>query len=161
MMAIRLMAAALLLGFAVPFAAAHGDTGDISVSNAWTRATPGGARNAAVYMEIASKGMAGDKLVGAKSDAAGRAELHNHIHESGVMKMRRVEAIDVPPGKSVTLEPGGLHLMLFDLKRPLKAGDKLDLTLVFEKAGNIDVTATVEPISAKGPGGHHGGAHKH
>lgn len=160
-MAIRFLAAALILGLMVPFAAAQGQSNGISVSQAWSRATPGGVRNGTAYLQISSKGPEGDKLVGAKSDIAGQVELHNHIHEGGMMKMRRVDAIDVPAGETVKLEPGGFHVMLMDLKRPLKAGESFDLTLVFEKAGDIPVKATVEPIGAKGPGGQHGGMHKH
>ena len=160
---IRILAAALLgsmvtLSFA---AAAQAQTGDVSVSQAWSRATPGGSRTGAAYLQIQAPAGGGDKLVAAKSEIAGRIELHNHIHENGVKKMRRVDAIEVPAGELVALKPGGLHLMLFDLKQPLKAGEKLPLTLVFEKAGEVNVTATVEPIGAKGASGHDSGAHKH
>ena len=84
---------------------------------------------------------------------AGAAELHNHIMENGIARMRRVDAIDVPAGNSVTLKPGGYHLMLTDLKAPLKEGDLVKLTLVFEKAGEIEVEATVGPLGAMGPHG--------
>lgn len=158
---IRVLAAALLLPFMLSFAAAQGQSGDVTVSNAWSRATPGGAPNGAAFFEITAKGAAGDKLVAAKSDVADRVELHNHIHEGGVMKMRQVDAIPVPAGGTVKLEPGGFHVMLLGLKRPLKAGDELKLTLVFEKAGEMGITASVKPIGAKGPDGHNGGGHKH
>lgn len=161
MVVIRVFAAAILLPLMLSFAAAQGHSGDVLVSNAWSRATPGGVRTGVAYFEITDKGAAGDKLIGAKSDVAERVELHNHIHEDGVMKMRRVDAVEVPAGETVTLNPGGFHLMLMNLKRPLKAGDELKLTLVFEKAGEIEVTASVEPIGAKGPAGHIGGEHKH
>ncbi|MCL4766538.1 MAG: copper chaperone PCu(A)C [Hyphomicrobiaceae bacterium] len=156
----RLVAAAILLPVLFSFAAAQSGSGGVSVSQAWSRATPGGARNGAAYFQVTAKGAGGDKLVAARSDAADRVELHTHLHEGGVMRMRQVEAIELPAGKTVTLEPGGFHLMLLNLKRPLKAGEDLELTLVFEKAGEVAVKATVEPIGAKGPaGGHMGQGH--
>lgn len=161
---IAAFAAALVLPMLSITAAAHESSGGITVSQAWSRATPGGVRNGAAYLAITAS-EAGDKLVDARSDAAERVELHNHIHENGVMKMRRVDAIDVPAGQTVTLSPGGYHLMLMGLKKPLEEGGKLNLTLVFEKAGEIEVTAPIEPIGAKGPGGagdtHHGADHGH
>jgi periplasmic copper chaperone A len=72
------------------------------------------------------------------------------------MRMRRVEALPLPPGWSRVLGPSGDHVMLFDLKRPLKEGDLVKLTLVFEEAGEIEVDASVEPLGAKGPHGFHG-----
>jgi copper(I)-binding protein len=111
----------------------------------------------------------GDRLVSASSPVAGAVELHSHVMEGGIAKMRRVEAIVVPGGKSVVLKPSGYHLMLTDLKAPLKEGDLVKITLVFEKAGAIDLEATVEPIGATGPHGFDAqpktgapaGAHKH
>ncbi|MFO7298249.1 MAG: copper chaperone PCu(A)C [Pseudomonadota bacterium] len=132
----------------------------ITISQPWARATPGGVKNGAAYLQISASGTA-DKLVDARSDAAERVELHNHVQENGVMRMRRVESIEVPAGGTVTLAPGGYHLMLMGLKQPLKAGEKLDLTLVFEKAGEINVTAPIEPIGAKGTGHDHGHDHGH
>ena len=154
----RFLAAAVLMPLLSSYALAQAHSGDIVVSEAWSRATPGGARNGAAFMQITSKST-GDKLLKAKSDVAERVELHTHIHEQGVMRMRRVDAIEVPAGKTVMLQPGGYHVMLMDLKRPLDAGDKVDLTLVFEKAGEVAVTATVEPIGAKGPGSAAGMSH--
>lgn len=157
MRVMRFVAAAILLPVLFSFSAAQSETGGISVSQAWARATPGGARTGGAYLQLTAKAGGGDRLVAARSDAAERVELHTHLHEDGVMRMRRVEAIEVPAGKTVTLAPGGFHLMLMNLKRPLKAGEKLDMTLVFEKAGEIAVTATVEPIGAGGPAGGHSG----
>jgi hypothetical protein len=125
----------------------------ITVAHPWARATPPGAKVGGAYLEIkAGKGVS-DRLIAAKSSAAGAVELHNHIHEGGVMKMRKVDAIAVPAGKSVVLGPGGYHVMLMDLKSPLKEGEPLKLTLEFEKAGEIEVEASVEPVGAKGPHG--------
>ncbi|HEX5599524.1 MAG TPA: copper chaperone PCu(A)C [Hyphomicrobiaceae bacterium] len=156
-------AAALLLPLLGMTASAQESSSGITISQPWARATPGGVKNGAAYMQITAS--AADKLVDARSDAAERVELHNHIHENGVMKMRRVESIEVPAGETVTLGPGGYHVMLMGLKQPLKAGEELELTLVFEKAGEINVTASIEPIGARGPGGaahaDHGHDHNH
>lgn len=156
---IAVLAAALMLPL-LPLNS-QAESGGITVSQAWSRATPGGVRTGGAFLQITASAAAGDRLVDAKSGAAERVELHTHIHEGGVMKMRRVEAIDVPAGETVTLAPGGYHLMLMNLQQPLREGDTLDLTLVFEKAGEIEVTATVEPIGAKGPGGAAGSGHGH
>jgi periplasmic copper chaperone A len=159
-----------LLLFGVSQAMAHEYTaGGITVAHPWARATPGGAKVGGAYLEIKAAAGTSDRLVAVKTPAAGAAELHNHIMEKGIARMRRVEAIVVPAGKSVVLEPGGYHLMLTDLKAPLKQGDLLKLTLVFEKAGEIEVEATVEPLGAMGPHGFDrqpgapaaSGAHKH
>lgn len=156
---LTVFAAALIVPMLSLSPSAWAEAGTVTVSQAWSRATPGGVHTGGAYLQITASEAAGDNLVDARSDAAERVELHNHIHEDGVMKMRRVEAIEIPAGKTVALAPGGYHLMLMNLKQPLRAGDKLDLTLVFEKAGEVEVTATVEPIGAKGPHGAAGTDH--
>lgn len=127
--------------------------GGISVGQVWTRATPGGTKIGVAYLTVAAAKGASDRLVSATSPVAGRVELHTHIMEGDVMKMRAVEGIDVGEGKTVLLQPGGLHIMLIDLKQPLKQGEIVKLTLKFEKAGSIAVDAPVEGIGAKGPHG--------
>jgi periplasmic copper chaperone A len=161
----------VLLVLASGGAAAHEFArGDVTVAHPWARATPGGAKVGGAYLEIKATGK-GDRLIAAHSPVAGKAEIHNHIMEGNIARMRRVEAIPVAGGKSVVLEPSGYHVMLMDLKQPLKEGDLIKLTLVFERAGEIEVDATVEPIGAMGPHGFDhqpgakkkppGGAHKH
>ena len=152
-------------------AAAHEFTREgVTVAHPWARATPGGAKVGGAYLEIKAAGK-GDRLIAAHSPVAGKAEIHNHIMDGGIARMRRVEVITIAGGKSVVLEPSGYHVMLVDLKQPLKEGDLIKLTLVFERAGEIEVDATVEPIGAMGPHGFdhqpgakkspHGGGHKH
>ena len=102
-----------------------------------------------------------DRLVAAKSAAAGTVEIHDHINEGGIMKMRRVDGIKLSGEQTVTLKPGGYHLMLMDLKQPLKQGGKLPLTLVFEKAGEVAVEAVIAPIGAAGPSGETGAKSGH
>ena len=153
-MSIRaLLAASVLLAGLATVAAEQFGAGGVTIANAWARATPGGAKNGVVYMAITAKPGAGDRLLAARSDAARSVEFHTYIHEGGVMKMRHLDALDVPPGQSAVLEPGGHHMMLVDLKHPLKAGERLPLTLVFEKAGEIAVEASIEPIGSSGPPG--------
>lgn len=121
----------------------------------WARATAPGAKVGGVFMVLAG-GAAADRLVAATSPAAGAVELHTHVMEGGVARMRAVPTIDVPAGGRVELKPGGLHVMLINLKAPLKTGDSVPLTLRFEKAGEVAIRAAV---SAQAPGAHdmHGG----
>jgi copper(I)-binding protein len=139
--------AALLMLPAVA-AAQEFKAGGITVVAPWARATPGGAKVGGAYLELKAAAGADDRLVSASSTASGTVEIHEHASEGGVMKMRRVDGLVVPGGASVMLKPGGYHLMLMDLKQPLKQGDKLQLTLTFEKAGTLSVEGPVAPIGA-------------
>lgn len=128
--------------------------GDLVISQAWSRATPGGAKTGGGYLTIENKGSAPDKLVGASADGAGKVEVHEMATTDGVMKMRPVEGgLTIEPGKTVKLAPGGFHLMMMELKGPLKQGDKLPVTLQFEKAGKVAVTLDVQGVGASAPGG--------
>jgi len=128
--------------------------GDLVISQAWSRATPGGAKIGGGYLTIENKGTAPDKLIGASADFAGKIEVHEMTTTNGVMKMRPVEGgLTIDPGKTVKLAPTGLHLMMMDLKSPLKQGDKLPVTLQFEKAGKVTVTLDVQAVGASAPGG--------
>jgi copper(I)-binding protein len=127
-------------------------TDGIVVEQPFARATPPGAKNGAVYMTIINHGAAADRLVAAASPAAGRAELHETISDNGVMKMRPVDGIPVDRDGKAVLKPGGLHLMLLDLKAPLKQGRTVTVTLVFAKAGKITITVPIEKPGAMGPG---------
>jgi copper(I)-binding protein len=165
-----ILVVALLL-IAIGAATAHEfSSKGITVAHPWARATPGGVTVGGAYFEIKATAGKGDRLVGARSAIAGSVEIHTHSIEQGVAKMRRIDGLAVKGGESVVLKPGGYHMMLMDLKKPLKEGDLLKLTLTFEKAGDIEVEATVEPIGAKGPHGFdsqpvsadkNAGSHKH
>jgi hypothetical protein len=137
--------------------------GDLVISQSWTRATPGGAKVAGGYLTVENKGSAPDRLLGGSSDAAGKIEVHEMSMKDGVMNMRPLEqGLTIEPGKSVKLAPGGYHLMLLDLKAPLKQGDNVPLTLQFEKAGKVQVTFDVQAVGAQTPAGaEHGGAMDH
>lgn len=131
----------------------------ISIVAPWARATPGGAKVGAAFLEIQAVAGSDDKLISASSPVAQTVELHDHIREGSVVKMRRIEVIAIGGGKSVTLKPGGLHLMLMDLKGPLNEGDKVELTLTFEKAGLIKVQAPVQKLGTmRAPAGEDGGS---
>lgn len=156
-----LLALLALIAGAAALSAQTTPGGGVTVVEPWARATPAGAKVGAAYMQLKAAAGAADKLVAAAVDpaVAGVVEIHNHIMEGGVARMRRVEAIPVPAGGSVALAPGGYHVMLMELKSPLKAGDSIRLKLRFEKAGEIEVEAKVRPIGApagKGSGSHHG-----
>ena len=140
-------------GFAFDARAHEFSAKGVSISHPWARATPKGAKVGAAYLEIKTDAKTADRLIGAKSSVAGKVEIHTHIHEGDVMKMRRIDGVDLKAGASHVLKPSGDHVMLMDLKQPLKEGDLLKITLVFEKAGEIEVDATIEPIGAKGPHG--------
>lgn len=143
------VAGALILA-SLAGAAAQAPT--VEADHVWARATPGGAKTAVVYMTLVNKGTADDRLVSVSTPAAGLAEVHTTITDNGVMRMRPAGPLEVKPGASVVLKPGGYHVMLMDLKGPLVAGQSFALTLTFEKAGKLDVTAVVQKAGAMGPG---------
>ena len=117
------------------------------ITQAWTRATPGGAKIGGGYLTIENKGAAPDRLIGGSADFAGKVEVHEMAMNNGVMTMRPLErGLAIEPGKTVKLAPGGYHLMMFDLKSPLKQGDKAPVTLQFEKAGKVSLSLEVEGI---------------
>jgi copper(I)-binding protein len=118
----------------------------VKIEDPWTRATAPGAKVGAGYMKITST--APDRLVGASTPAAGRVELHVTSKEGEVMRMREVKAYDIPAKGGFELKPGGAHLMLVDLKAPLKQGTKVPVTLRFEKAGEVKVELQVRALGA-------------
>lgn len=115
----------------------------IVVEGAWARPSPMMAGNGAAYMVIRNTGSVDDALIGVASDVAEMVEIHETTMEGGMAGMHSVEAIPVPAGGSISLEPGGYHVMLIGLKEQLQAGQTITLTLTFEKAGQITVQAEV------------------
>lgn len=165
MRSVNIVLAALVLALtAVAATAAEGiELGGLVIYDAWARASAGPAPNGAAYVSIHNHGPA-DQLLGASTPAAARSELHAHIMDGGVMKMRPSGPIDIAPGARVMLEPGGRHVMLMGLKGPLKEGGTFPLTLRFEKAGEITLTVSVLKVGNMGPGDphqHHQGSHEH
>lgn len=132
----------------------------VTVSEPWIRATVGGQKVAGGYMQI--KSSRDTALVGARSPAAANVEVHEMAIVDNVMKMRALQKLDVPAGRTVELKPGGYHIMLIDIKEPMKVGAKVPLQLIFEdkdkKRETIDITAEVRPLSGVSAGK---GEHKH
>ena len=124
--------------------------GDLLIDHPWARASIGKAPNGAAYMTITTEGTETDRLLAVESDVANRIELHNHLMVDGVMKMRPVAAIEVAPGEPTLLQPGGLHVMLMGLKAPLKKGENFPMTLVFERAGKVEVEIKIEDATETG-----------
>ena len=139
----------LFPAFLLLASAAAAQTGAVEVKNAWARATPGKAETGAAYLTVETT--APDRLTGASTPVAAKAELHEMTMQGGVMKMRELGAVDVPAGHAVVLKPGAAHIMLMGLKQPLRAGESFPLTLDFEKAGRREVTVTIEKAGAMGP----------
>jgi periplasmic copper chaperone A len=126
--------------------------GPLEIIQPWSRATPGGAEVAGGYVVIKNDGAEPDRLVSATAEVAGGATLHEMTTANGVMTMRMLTGgIVIPAHGEIALKPGSYHLMLEDLKRPLKEGESFKGTLTFEKAGTADVTFSVESMGAKAP----------
>jgi len=139
-----------------PTAWAHDYThGDIAIGHPWARASIGQAKAGAAYLSLSNDGSETDRLIAVETTVAKKAEIHTHSMENGVMKMRPVEAAEVPPGAPVMFQPGGLHVMLMGLKAPLVEGERFPLVLIFEKAGRIEVMVAVQPATSAEPAMEH------
>ena len=133
---------------------ASGVAADVQVLNVRAREAPPGARTAAIYLTVENRGVAADRLVAARSPR-GAVEIHAMRMDGGVMRMRAAPDVPVPARGRVELAPGGLHLMLVDPAPPLKAGERVPVTLTFERAGAVDVQVPVEPLQGAAPHGPH------
>jgi hypothetical protein len=128
--------------------------GNLQITAPWMRATPRGASVASGYMTITNKGNEPDRLLSVGSDIATTVEVHEMSRSGEVMKMRPLEKpLEIEPGGVVELKPSGYHLMFSHLKQDVKEGDKVRVTMVFEKAGKIDIELPAAGIAAKGPSG--------
>ena len=140
-----------LMASLLPAASAHdAQVGDLSVTQPWSRAA-GANGTGAGYLTIRNAGTQPDRLVSAASPVARKVELHTHMRDGEVMRMRPMAGIPVPPGETVTLQPGGLHVMLMGLTEPLRQGSEVPLTLRFERAGEVQVMLQVQAAGARGP----------
>lgn len=127
--------------------------GALEIDSPWARATAPTAPAGGGYLTIVNKGTTADRLVTVRSPVAQAAEIHEMKMEGNIMRMRELDkGLEIPAGGTVTLAPNGFHVMLMGLKAPLKQGTKVPLTLVFEKAGSIDVELSVEGLGATRPG---------
>lgn len=128
--------------------------GAVTVSHAWARATPLGAKTGVIYLTLTNVGPDADQLVGASTPVAETTQVHSSMNDGGVMKMSEVVNLDLPPGGTVALEPSATHLMLVNLTRRLNEGDRFPLTLTFQHAGMIEVEVLVGKVGAMtDPGG--------
>jgi copper(I)-binding protein len=150
-------ATALALLFIASFSLAN--AGELMVEQAWARATPGKAANGAAYVSVVNHG-AKDTLIGVESEVAKKTEIHTHTKKDGVMKMGPAGPVELEPGATVTFQPGGLHIMFMKLKAPLKEGEMVAFTLIFEKAGKRPVMAKIMPVGAAGPEMDHKSGHQ-
>jgi len=146
-----LFAVIVVMGaFCVPCASAQQfKAGSIEVDQPWSTATPGGASVAAGYMTIKNTGTEPDRLTGASSAVAGKVEVHEMTMDNGVMRMRPLASgLEIKPGQTVQLKPNSFHLMLENLKEPIQQGKPFKATLMFAKAGAVDVNFAVAPLGA-------------
>ena len=147
---------ALLLPSAPAATAQEARGGDLAVQQPWTRAAGQGATGAGC-LSISNRGAAADRLLSATTPAARAVELHTMLRDGDVMRMRAVEAVEIPPGQTVALRPGGLHMMLIGLSRPLREGEAVPVVLRFERAGEVRVELSVQAAGAREPAA----AHRH
>ena len=143
--------ASAALGFALLAGAGQAAAADdVVVTGAWIRATAPGQPVAAAYLSISSA--RGETLTQVRSDAAGSVQMHSMSEDGGVMRMRELDRLELPPGKTVHLAPAGTHLMLLQLAKPLRPGDSvaLDLTVV-DRAGVPRVVHAIAPVSTTAP----------
>lgn len=152
--------AVLYAVLASPAAAAGDyDVGSIHISQPWSRATPKGATSGAGYMTLTNNGAAPERVSCVSDDASAQCQIHSMTMEGEVMKMRPVEGgLEIKPGESIMLKPGGNHMMFLSLKHPLEQGGTVKATLKFEHAGMIEVEYPVLAIGAPAPGASAGGS---
>jgi len=130
--------------FSLPVLAHHYEAGDLHIGHPWSRETPPNAQTAAVYLTIHNHGGQDDRLLSAETPAAERVELHQHIHQDGLMKMQPVAEVVISAGETVKFAPGGLHLMLFSPSKHYQDGERFPLTLHFARAGDVKVEVVVQ-----------------
>lgn len=147
-----MLAALAAVSVAVPAVAHDYKIGTLEISHPWTRATPPSAKAGGGFVIITNKGTTPDRLVSAQSNASQKVEIHEMKMDGNVMRMRELAGgLEIPPGGTVTLKPGGFHIMFMELKAPFAKDTKVPVTLVFEKAGKIDVDFSVEAMGSAEP----------
>jgi periplasmic copper chaperone A len=149
----------LVFVFALPALAADQHAGLLTVIQPWSRATPPGAVTGAAYFEIINAGAA-DTLLRIESPVAREVEMHMSFVEGGMMRMRPMSSVKVPEHGHLRFDPNGMHVMLIDLRQPLKEGQRFPMTLVFQHAGRVSVEAVVGGLGATSAPTQEGGAHE-
>ncbi|WMC10896.1 copper chaperone PCu(A)C [Oceanimonas pelagia] len=157
---LRNAVASLLLLGATGALAHEYEQGGLHIEHPWSRPVPPMAVNGSAYLVINNHGQAGDVLLGASTPLAERVEIHTHVMDGDMMKMRQLDNLPVPAGEAVTLAPGGHHLMLMGLKQAPQLGERFPLTLQFEQAGEVQVEISVDarapqPVKKASDKGHH------
>lgn len=130
------------------------EVGQLHIDHPWSREMPPVAPTAAAYFVVHNKSDADDRLLTVETPVAGKAEIHEHAHVGGMMKMQQVQNVVIPAGGEVKFAPMGYHVMLFNLKQQAQAGDRFPLTLTFEKAGSVTVEVAVQKDEPAVEGGH-------
>jgi copper(I)-binding protein len=137
-------------------------TGDIRIERAYARPTVSGQTSGAAYLTIENKGKNADKLVSITSPAAKSAQIHTMSMDGNIMRMREVPTVEIKPAEKIVMKPGdGYHIMLIGVHKPLNVGDRIPLTLTFEKSGKAEVSAAVEDNKPKAAKEHQSHHHKH
>lgn len=130
-------------------AMAEGVADSVEVKDPYVRAVPPGQQNSASFMQLTNNSGEAHAVVAAESDVAETVELHTHVMDDGMMKMRQIEKVDLPAGEAVSLEPGGLHVMLIGLKQDLVPDTNVAITLVFDDGSKREITAPVRKMMMK------------
>ena len=135
----------------MPASAHDYQVGDLKIDHPWTRVTPGGAKVAGGFMKITNTGKQADRLIGGSLVTAGKLEIHETTFENNVMRMRLMDkGLEIKPGETVELRPGSYHVMFMDMRSGLIAGERVKGTLVFDKAGTVEVEYRIEAMGSQG-----------
>jgi copper(I)-binding protein len=145
-------AAATLALLSDPTIAQDYKVGALEITRPWTRATPATAQSGGGFLTVTNKGTTPDRLISARSTVSAKVEVHEMRMDGNVMRMRELEkGLEIPAGATVMLKPGGYHIMFMGLKAPFAKDAKVPVTLVFEKAGSLDIVLDVEALGAAAP----------
>ena len=148
----RLTLAVAIALLALPAFAQDYKVGALAITRPWTRATPATAQSGGGFLTIVNKGTTADRLIAARSTASDKVEVHEMRMDGNVMRMRELEkGLEIPADATVMLKPGGYHIMFMGLKAPFAKDTKVPVTLVFEKAGSLDIVLDVEALGASAP----------
>ena len=154
-MKLSFLTSVLVLALVTGAAAHDFKVGALVIDHPWSRATPKGAAVAGGYMKITNTGTTPDRLTGGTTEAAKKFEIHEMKMEGSVMKMRELSGgIEIPPGATVELKPGSYHIMMTTLARPFAKGDFVKASLIFEKAGKVDIEFAVDAAGGGGTKDH-------
>jgi copper(I)-binding protein len=125
--------------------------GDLHVRQPWSQELPPNAPTVAVYFILDNQGMNADRLIGVDTPSAGEAQMHAHVDQDGMMKMQRVDSVNIAPGATVAFAPMGYHVMLLQLNGPLRDGQYFPMVLHFEKAGDVNIDVDVLKVAPVDP----------